>query len=84
MPHFTVAETPWWKPTPDTIAAYLTLDDSKRLLSGASLQAPEEWQRKAKACFDSTLDQSRSSAPRRRASCGQQYSLPGHHVLSDE
>jgi hypothetical protein len=49
------ANTSWWKPTPDTIAAYLSIDESKRLLAGSSLQAPDAWQRRARATLGERL-----------------------------
>lgn len=45
----------WWKPTPDTIAAYLSLNDAKRLLASAALQAPSDWQERAKVTLGERL-----------------------------
>ncbi len=55
MPSSTPANTSWWKPTPDTIAAYLSIDEAKRLLAGASLQAPDDWQRRARVTLGERL-----------------------------
>lgn len=37
----------WWKPTPDTIAAFLMLDEASRMIASSARRAPADWQARA-------------------------------------
>jgi len=45
----------WWKPTADTLAAYLTFDETRRMLASSSVLAPEDWQRGARTTLGERL-----------------------------
>ncbi len=50
-----IARHAWWKPTADTVAAYLSLTDTRRLLAGSAMRAPEDWQRTARKTLGERL-----------------------------
>jgi hypothetical protein len=45
----------WWKPSPDTLAAYLTPQDVRRLIASAAGRAPADWQTRAKYTLGARL-----------------------------
>lgn len=45
----------WWKPSPDTLAAYLSPQELRRLIAGSASFAPPAWQARAKETLGARL-----------------------------
>lgn len=54
-PSSSSVQSSWWKPTPDTLVAHLSLDDAKRLLAGSASFAPAEWQQRTRVTLGERL-----------------------------
>jgi hypothetical protein len=54
----------WWKPSPDTLAAYLAPQDLRRLIASSAAKAPVDWQVRAKDTLGARLGRELASAGR--------------------
>jgi hypothetical protein len=45
----------WWKTTNDTLASYLSLDETRRMIASSAQFAPADWQAKAKVTLGERL-----------------------------
>jgi len=54
----------WWKPSPDTLAAYLAPNDLRRLIASSAAKAPADWQARTKETLGSRLGRELASAGR--------------------
>jgi hypothetical protein len=45
----------WWKPTGDTLAAYLSLEETRRMIASSAALAPPDWQQRAKKTLGERL-----------------------------